>query len=39
MIELGYNDAHARAAEIRDFLQVTHARKYRSTVSARNRDA
>jgi NTE family protein len=39
MIELGYNDAHMRAAEIRDFLQVTHSRKYRSTVSARNRDA
>ncbi len=38
MIELGYNDAHARAAEIRDFLQVTNARKFRS-VSARSRDA
>jgi len=39
MIELGYNDAQARAAEIRDFLQVTHARRYRSSVSAGNRDA
>ncbi len=38
MIELGYNDAQARAAEIRDFLQVTQSRKFRS-VSARRRDA
>jgi NTE family protein len=44
MIELGYNDALARAAEIRDFLQVTHAHQFRATrtrasVSARTRDA
>jgi NTE family protein len=44
MIELGYNDSLARAAEIREFLQVTHARQFRATrtrasVSARSRDA
>ncbi len=39
MIELGYNDAQARAAEIRDFLQVTQARKFRANASARRRDA
>jgi NTE family protein len=38
MIELGYNDAQARAAEIRDFLQVTQARKFRANASARRRD-
>ncbi len=30
MIELGYNDAMARAAEIRDFLGVTHAQRFRA---------
>jgi NTE family protein len=39
MIELGYKDALARAAEIRDFLQLTHARQFRASFSARNRDA
>jgi NTE family protein len=39
MIELGYNDAMARAAEIRDFLQISYARNYRSSVSAGNRGA
>ena len=43
MIELGYNDALARAGEIREFLQVTHARQFRAartrvSVSAGNRD-
>jgi NTE family protein len=33
MIELGYLDAQARAAEIREFLQVTHAKRFRSRVS------
>ena len=30
MIDLGYQDAKARAAEIRDFLQLEHARQYRA---------
>jgi NTE family protein len=30
MIDMGYEDARARAAEIRDFLKVGEARKYRS---------
>jgi NTE family protein len=30
MIDLGYEDARARAAEIRDFLQLTHAHKFRT---------
>ncbi len=34
MIELGYLDAQARAAEIRDFLRVTHAKRFRPRVSA-----
>jgi NTE family protein len=38
MIELGYNDAQARAAEIRDFLQVTQTRNFRA-FSATSRDA
>jgi NTE family protein len=41
MIELGYNDALARAAEIRDFLRLTHTRQFRARAptSARSRDA
>ncbi len=39
MIELGYNDAQARSAEIRDFLQVSQVRKFRASASARRRDA
>jgi NTE family protein len=31
MIDLGYEDARARAAEIRAFLRVGEARKYRSS--------
>jgi NTE family protein len=30
MIDLGYEDARARSAEIRDFLQLTHAHKFRT---------
>jgi NTE family protein len=30
LIELGYQDAKARAAEIREFLQLEHARQYRA---------
>ena len=33
LIELGYEDARARAAEIREFLQLEQARQYRSTRS------
>jgi NTE family protein len=36
MIQLGYEDALARAAEIRDFLRLTHAREFQET---RRRDA
>jgi NTE family protein len=30
MIEMGYQDAKARAAEIREFLQLEHSRQYRA---------
>jgi NTE family protein len=30
LIELGYQDAKTRAAEIREFLQLEHARQYRA---------
>jgi NTE family protein len=30
MIEMGYQDAKARAGEIREFLQLEHARRYRA---------
>ncbi len=33
LIDLGYEDARARAAEIREFLQLEQARQYRSTRS------
>jgi NTE family protein len=33
MIDMGYQDARARAAEIREFLQLTHARQYRAARS------
>ena len=33
LIDLGYQDAHARAAEIREFLQLEQARQYRTTRS------
>jgi NTE family protein len=42
MIQLGYDDALARAAEIRDFLRLTHARQFRrprASAVAGNRDA
>jgi NTE family protein len=32
LIDLGYEDARARAAEIRQFLRLTEARKYRATL-------
>jgi NTE family protein len=31
MIQLGYDDAVARSAEIRDFLRLTHSRQFRKT--------
>jgi NTE family protein len=37
LIEMGYRDAKARAAEIREFLQLEHARQYRASSSAANR--
>jgi NTE family protein len=37
LIEMGYRDAKARAAEIREFLQLEHARQYRASSSAENR--
>jgi NTE family protein len=30
LIALGYQDAKTRATEIRDFLQLEHARQYRA---------
>ena len=30
LIDLGYEDARARAAEIREFLELEQARQYRS---------
>jgi NTE family protein len=33
LIDLGYEDARARAVEIREFLRLTEARKYRATRS------
>jgi NTE family protein len=33
LIEMGYQDARARAGEIREFLQLEHARQYRSARS------
>jgi NTE family protein len=44
MIQLGYDDALARAAEIRDFLKLTYTRQFRAppggaSALARNRDA
>ena len=43
MIQLGYDDALTRAAEIRDFLQLTHSRQFRAprgraSAAANNRD-
>jgi NTE family protein len=35
MIEMGYEDAKARSAEIRDFLQLENARQFRAARSAR----
>jgi NTE family protein len=39
LIEMGYQDAKARAVEIREFLQLEHARQYRPSSSAANRGA
>ena len=44
MIQLGYDDAVARAAEIREFLKIAHTRQFRAPrgracALARNRDA
>ena len=44
MIQLGYDDALTRAAEIRDFLKLTYTRQFRTpreraSTLARNRDA
>jgi NTE family protein len=44
MIQLGYDDALARSAEIREFLKLTHTRQFRApreraSALARNRDA
>jgi hypothetical protein len=30
MIDMGYEDAKTRAGEIRDFLQLEHARQFRA---------
>jgi NTE family protein len=36
MIDMGYQDAKARAAEIREFLQLEHAHQYRAVESPKN---